>query len=83
MANTLAYYGTATITAVKCFIVQDPGAVGSSTFRASTAKYKTGLSTMAVGLTATPNRSKSTRRQSQGPRARPSPSTGTSQGPML
>jgi hypothetical protein len=25
MANTLAYYGTATITAVKCFIVQAPG----------------------------------------------------------
>ncbi len=25
MANTLAYYGTATITAVKSFIVQAPG----------------------------------------------------------
>jgi len=25
VANTLAYYNTATITAVKCFIVQAPG----------------------------------------------------------
>ncbi len=25
MANTLAYYDTATITAIKCFIVQSPG----------------------------------------------------------
>ncbi len=27
MANTLAYYDTATNTAVKCFIVQSPGCV--------------------------------------------------------
>ena len=29
MANTLAYYDTATITAVKSFIVQAPGGMGA------------------------------------------------------
>jgi hypothetical protein len=32
VANTLAYYDTATITAVKCFIVQAPGWVKKGLF---------------------------------------------------
>jgi len=32
VANTLAYYITATITAIKSFIVQDPGAFTTNLF---------------------------------------------------
>ncbi len=35
MANTLAYYDTATITAVKSFIVQAPGGQSCKTFYGS------------------------------------------------
>jgi hypothetical protein len=35
VANTLAYYDTATITAIKKFIVQAPGSIYYKTFKAA------------------------------------------------